>query len=591
MEQLILDPAALAAALAFAAITAVLGYVVFSIALMVIARKTGTPRAWLAWIPIANVYLMLMIARKPLAFGLLLVIPFVNLFALVMLWKAIAEVRGKPRGVGWLVLVPVINLLLPIYLARGNDGPSLTAAGPATSCPRCKTRRQSGKRFCESCGFDYAAPAAAASAAPAAAPSPALKVFATVVTTLIVGLIGYAGNSYLRGATSGSARPPAMPQRMAGTLTEFPVDTAASNPARPDSVVSQNFAADRKAAVQVPRGWLPKSLKPETLRANANTMTTASYRVRPTDPPVTVTVLNTADDQAPITTPAATDAGGGAPIDPPVEPVNRSSAIAGVPQPSFPPGGGNPVEDPGNTAIAARTDIAQEIVAADSSAEQRGVRVQTPDGDTFEGQRIKTKDELIYVLSKIGAPIVVVVYASDPSVADVAERLAANVSNGNGLADDPVIQESLGGLPSELPSDLTLVETGTYTSEQLVEAANLSSFGDDDTVRERLAQVRRFIPDRVMTSRYRDTEGRDWGAIEGQYGSTAAAWATWTALRWTIGAGAMQSIDVPGGEGLYADADRDRFMAFRRGNSIYLLGGPRAAPLDKMQRLAGAFTN
>ena len=41
-------------------------YVYISYSLYAIAKKTNTPNAWLAWIPVANLFLMLMIAKKPL---------------------------------------------------------------------------------------------------------------------------------------------------------------------------------------------------------------------------------------------------------------------------------------------------------------------------------------------------------------------------------------------------------------------------------------------------------------------------------------------------------------------------------------------
>jgi len=41
-------------------------YIYLSLALVTIATKTNTPNGWLAWIPIANLFLTLQIARKPL---------------------------------------------------------------------------------------------------------------------------------------------------------------------------------------------------------------------------------------------------------------------------------------------------------------------------------------------------------------------------------------------------------------------------------------------------------------------------------------------------------------------------------------------
>ncbi len=41
-------------------------YVLMAISLMKIANRTGTPNAWLAWIPIMNLVLMLQIADRPM---------------------------------------------------------------------------------------------------------------------------------------------------------------------------------------------------------------------------------------------------------------------------------------------------------------------------------------------------------------------------------------------------------------------------------------------------------------------------------------------------------------------------------------------
>ena len=54
-------------------------YAYMGITLQTIAGKTGTPDGWLAWIPVANVYLMCKIAGKPTWWVVLFFIPFVNL--------------------------------------------------------------------------------------------------------------------------------------------------------------------------------------------------------------------------------------------------------------------------------------------------------------------------------------------------------------------------------------------------------------------------------------------------------------------------------------------------------------------------------
>jgi hypothetical protein len=92
-------------------------YVYFALALQTIAKKTNTENPWLAWIPIANLILMVNIAKKPMWWVLMCFIPLVNIVFSVMLFMAIAEARGKPSWWGILMIVPVANLIVPGYLA------------------------------------------------------------------------------------------------------------------------------------------------------------------------------------------------------------------------------------------------------------------------------------------------------------------------------------------------------------------------------------------------------------------------------------------------------------------------------------------
>src|SRR6266851_559821 len=64
-------------------------YVYMALALMTIATKTNTPNGWLAWIPIANLFLMLTIAQKPAWWFVLCLIPLVNIVIFIIVWMAI----------------------------------------------------------------------------------------------------------------------------------------------------------------------------------------------------------------------------------------------------------------------------------------------------------------------------------------------------------------------------------------------------------------------------------------------------------------------------------------------------------------------
>jgi magnesium-transporting ATPase (P-type) len=92
-------------------------YIYVALALQTIAKKTNTENAWMAWIPIANIFLALMVAKKPLWWFILFLIPLVNVVMWILVWMGIAEARSKPNWWGIMVIVPVMNVIMPGYLA------------------------------------------------------------------------------------------------------------------------------------------------------------------------------------------------------------------------------------------------------------------------------------------------------------------------------------------------------------------------------------------------------------------------------------------------------------------------------------------
>src|SRR5579871_2089245 len=80
-------------------------------------RRKDANAQRLAWIPIANVILMIMIAKKPIWWLVLFLIPLVNIVISVIIWMAIAEARRKPSFWGILTIIPVLNLVAIAYLA------------------------------------------------------------------------------------------------------------------------------------------------------------------------------------------------------------------------------------------------------------------------------------------------------------------------------------------------------------------------------------------------------------------------------------------------------------------------------------------
>lgn len=92
-------------------------YLYFAVCIHLIARKTQTPYEWMAYIPVANLFLMFMIAKRPLWWIVLLFIPLVNLIFIVLTWMGMARQRGKAGWIGILILIPFVNLIIPGYLA------------------------------------------------------------------------------------------------------------------------------------------------------------------------------------------------------------------------------------------------------------------------------------------------------------------------------------------------------------------------------------------------------------------------------------------------------------------------------------------
>lgn len=102
-------------------------YIYVAIALMAIAKKTDTKDRWLAFIPIANIYLMTQVAKLPgwYTLGFLLAfVPFIGQFAFMALmafiWWKIAEKIGRPGWWGLLTLIPAVNLVVMGIMAWGK---------------------------------------------------------------------------------------------------------------------------------------------------------------------------------------------------------------------------------------------------------------------------------------------------------------------------------------------------------------------------------------------------------------------------------------------------------------------------------------
>jgi len=115
------------AALMFALVVILAVYIYSALALMTIANKTKTKNSWLAFIPIANIYLMTQIAGLSGLWTLVILAGFIPvigtmavLAAMVYFWYLIAEKCKRPGWWGILFIIPIVNLVVMGILAWGK---------------------------------------------------------------------------------------------------------------------------------------------------------------------------------------------------------------------------------------------------------------------------------------------------------------------------------------------------------------------------------------------------------------------------------------------------------------------------------------
>lgn len=429
-----------------------------------------------------------------------------------------------------------------------------------SACSNCGTPVEPGKTFCDNCGISLAVPIPVPPPVPVAAPRRRGFPFGKVLLLgclgiIVIGVLAIGGVGLYAWRRASYTPPPRtqpqLPQRAAGTMTEFPVDSDPNSPAQPTSVVSQNLTPSQPGSSsqsgnssQVP---LPPGVDRGTLPQRASSITSVTYNAHPG---------TGATGHGPT---AAGTTGGEIYV----------HVLDGQPQ--------------------AGDTIAVGIAQA-TKGDRTGVRVQSPTGAVYSGSRIRNPQVCVYVLAKQSSNLVIIIYAPDPSTLDVADRLARSVGNGAGLNDYPVIKGSLWTLPASLPADLMLQEVNTLTRADIERSfAGAGNAGGDEETRKVLEQMRQLIPERLVGSRYTDAGRQEWGALEFEYSSGFQAWRTWLLARSLLGLAGSQTVTVRGVSALYMDQDNKRLLIFQKGPYFVVLSGPSASPVDRIIGLGDAF--
>ena len=422
----------------------------------------------------------------------------------------------------------------------------------ATVCPQCGAPAAPGEGFCRNCGKQLFAPTITAPPPvvpprqaqymPPTMPPPVKKgrskfMMGCLIFLGLVVVVAAAGGVYVWRKTTYTPperKAPDIPQRAAGTMTEFPVDNDTASPAKPTSIQTESLDSATAKAGGSSTTKLPPGIDKSKLSKGATTMTSATYKQQPKKPSSSTPSTTTKDNIY----------------------ICVLTAM------------------PGQTGFG--DDLATSVVQA-TSGTKTGVKVQSAKGATYLGSKIRSPQTNVYVLTKQSAEIVILIFGEDPSTQTVIDRLAQNVGNGQGLVDYPEVKNSLWTLPASTPSDLTLVEVKTMSGDQLIGSSGSS--GDLPS------EMRAFIPDRMTGSRYLDSSRQEWVALNLEYGSTFQAWRTWLLARGALGLSGAESTTVRDVDALYMNQDGKRMMIFQKGPYLILLSSPGGASVDRLVAL------
>jgi hypothetical protein len=221
------------------------------------------------------------------------------------------------------------------------------------------------------------------------------------------------------------------------------------------------------------------------------------------------------------------------------------------------------------------------------------VRVDSPQGGVYEGWRIQSPADETFVLDKRGEPLVIVVYAPDAAAKPLAERLAADIGNGEGIMDQREMKDAIWALPATLPGGAVLEETASYTPEDIGMSANQLQSGLRDvgvSAGGAAASLDQILPNRITVGSYGDPSFQTWNVMVGSYGGTAKASVAWTVVKLMVKVMQSQPLAMPGGgDGLLITESGQQFLVFRKGPYLALLAGPTAASPQMLASWAAAL--
>jgi len=115
----------------------IFGLVVIGVALWKLAERTKEEPKWFAFVPILNVVLLLRLARRPMWWIILCMIPIVNLVTFILIMMSLSARFGLNKWWGLVAPLTPFNFILLYYIAYGTGGgaESLPAPSPSVATP------------------------------------------------------------------------------------------------------------------------------------------------------------------------------------------------------------------------------------------------------------------------------------------------------------------------------------------------------------------------------------------------------------------------------------------------------------------------
>jgi hypothetical protein len=445
----------LLAAAKWAVIIYIISYMLRAFGLSLLGAHFKQRSTWTAWLPVLNNYLVCRLAKTSPALMIPALIPLLSVLADAYLGVRMAKAAGKNSLLGLLYGVPVF----------GNGVPLLLGLGAAATEEKKDDAAQT--------------------------PFVSALIHASVVCGIVLGMglsvyaLGWMTRA--KGPQSAEKVAAGLPKQIAGTLTEFPIDTATEKQAKPGGVVTQFFGSDAKptANKSITQEKLPPWIAPNTLPAAAKSAMAAEY--------------TTGEDKVS---------------------VNVVS-----------------LDLRGNSSDALARPTAEQLAEISPGATVSGIELKSARNESYLGYRVSSPDASYYALQKTGTNAAVLISAINAASTEVAARLAANIGAGNGLLDDEGYREVFASVPPP-PDDsaqaqdvLSFTEADVSRYMAVIDQVAASNQEVPNELRALYPVIRQVVPRTVTVSTYEGSDGNViYTAFVANFPSSAKAWASYQVL-------------------------------------------------------------